>query len=166
MSASTLEQKIPARWLDDGFFHPPARLDREFVDVDQFVHVRLSGIERDIQFFRVEVGTGGNTSDHVVVRAPERSSHSVLQDAVSERYPGASCVFVLEDREGFARVATSSTPISFECAAAVALSRYAAAWDEARTITVVDLHTRHELVVTYEDETHWVVPAAAAQQPP
>jgi hypothetical protein len=151
--------------LESGFF---AR-DRELADAmqaHQFSTRVVPDIDEATQFFRVRVSVPESTSPsgeiwvifiraaghaEALARAAQLSDvHprlAELRPRLLAALPEARFCFVTDDREGYARLADpETTPVAF--AAAVAVVKYFAGWDESNPIEIAT--DREKLAVSVD----------------
>jgi hypothetical protein len=143
-------QPVIAEWTVDGFLHPPATLIHAFVDVDDFLRVPLVGLA-DIVHFAVVTVKGVAV---LVFDAPSIGSNPVLQNALQDRYSGASRVFISTASPGLVVVQGDNT--SEIGAFAVAVTRFRCAWDESAEIKVTDARRTYFVSVTYQDDRYFL----------
>jgi hypothetical protein len=152
--------------LESGFF---AR-DRELaaaMQAHEFSTRVIPEIDEATQFFRVRVDVpdAPNPSGEVWVIFLRTTGHAAalaraaqipdvaprlaqLRPQLLEALPDARFCFVTDDREGFARLAyTEATPVA--SAAAVAVVKYFAAWDESTPIVIATDHEQLAASVEY-----------------
>jgi hypothetical protein len=143
--------KARAKWLDDGFLHPTAQVDREFVDVDLFVRVPVEGLRDMAQFSRIRVIDGNRARDCVVVGAKGLPSKALLSRVLGERYPGVVPVFVKSAEHG--RVLLDAHELDELDAIAAAITNYRCAWDESAEIRVVGENCTISVNVTFDSDS-------------
>src|SRR5262245_35651532 len=87
---------------EDGFFHPLAQAEQDFVDANRFRHIGLSGLPASVQFVRTLVHLRSNEapSKHIVIWAhyPRMSDDHVARTAAVLRsaFPDTPATFVFE----------------------------------------------------------------------
>jgi hypothetical protein len=134
-----MKARAIAAWTADGFFHPAATLEREFVDSLDFIHVPLAGLANVVQFARLSI----DTQEFVVFGSGSDSSRSELAAATHARWNAAACVFVSAAQAGAVKVCGGE--LSERGALAAALTQFVCAWDDTPDIEVGD--ERHTYVV-------------------
>jgi hypothetical protein len=140
--------QVVAKWLVDGFLHPPATLKHEFVDVDEFLRVPIAGLPDVVQFALVAV----DSSSVLVFGEASQGVRSVLQDSLADRYPNARRVYLDSASPGVVNVQGASLTEIDACA--VAVIQYRQAWDESQEIHVRDGAFGFLVTVTCEDEKY------------
>jgi len=143
-----MERQVVAEWLVDGFLHPPETLSHEFVDVDDFLRVPISGLADIVQFALVLV----DAVSVLVFGEPGNRFRPILEDALSDRYPTARRVFLNSASRGLVNVWGGA--LSELDAFAVAVTQYRCAWDESPEILVQDDGHKFSVTVTYQDEKY------------
>jgi hypothetical protein len=142
----------PGNIVEDGLYHPPHQGAAPALRANGFRHIPVAGLGSPVQFFRVRLvdPTSGATSEQLVISA----HHPPMPDAVVREVsalrvhaPGVALAFTLEDRVGWAR-AVADTPAAG--AAAIAIVKASASWDESDPIAVdvagvsFDVRARHD----------------------
>jgi hypothetical protein len=165
-SGSSVDKVWPVTvWnLESGFF----AADRELaaaMRAHQFSTRVIPDIDEATQFFRVRVDMRDSpspTSEVWVIflrppgyaaalaraaQLPDVHPHLVeLRPRLLAALPEARFCFVTDDREGYARLADAS-PVAF--AAAVAVVKYFASWDESDPIVITTGHERLAVSVDF-----------------
>jgi hypothetical protein len=149
---------LHAKWIDDGFFHPPSSGFVELVDADDLVHVPVPEITSSISFARVTVTpTGSDASFESLVVAPSAAADRArIRDFAAHRFPHASCTFLQSEGPGHAKALRESIELSAPAAAAVAITQYRLSWDEAAPFVVDDGNLHYEIFMKYAGETYLI----------
>jgi hypothetical protein len=147
--------RLPARIVECGFFWPADAVQSEIRDAHGFLNVPAAGVGSPLQFFRVCVGSGGR--EFIVVDSRGGVDREVARMAAASRFGFAGCVLLVQDGEGHATVDHDLGAEKFEVAAAAAVIRYSAAWDESAVIIVADRDSKYDVTVMLEDGSLWLV---------
>ena len=149
------QRRICADLVDYGFFGPPEKLQNETRTAQGFLFVPVAGVDRLLQFFRVCVGDGER--EFVVVDSRDGADRGVARTAAAQRFGSAGCVLLLHDGEGHATVQHELNTERLEVAAAIAVIRYSAAWDESEVIVISDSDSQYAVSITVEDRRLWAL---------
>lgn len=124
---------MTASLVEIGWFHPASVVPSP-LDVAGFSHRPLEGLVESAQFFRVRLEA---SAEHLVVSAhhPPDSAQRVEEIRAAVRAIDSTALsLTLDDRTGWARVDAEGRPA--DAAAAVAIVKAAAGWDESSPIVV------------------------------
>ncbi|HYP99072.1 MAG TPA: hypothetical protein VER96_10375 [Polyangiaceae bacterium] len=172
MTSGTRKERLCTVWnLETGFFvraaeHAPAaqepafsaRIVPDIDEVTQFFRVRVEVAEplaRTSEVWVIFLHADGRASAEA--RATKRAEASQrlmpLRAKLLATLPNATFCFIVDDREGSARVIEpEARPI--ELAAAVAVVKYSAAWDESNPILVSAGDAQYAVSVAYTEDRY------------
>lgn len=155
MSGTQTNHRFAVDLIECGFFHP---LDGELQPtIGELCHLPLHGLAGSVQFFhvRVEHTQDRGIFDFIVVGSEGLPERKIIEGAVVTRYASAGCVFFLRYEDGYSRIHHCLHSEAFEVAAAVAVVRYSAGWDESETIVVESPDSQYDVTVTVDDHRLW-----------
>ena len=166
MRSGALSWLAVVRRAEDGFFTAPHDPP---LDMGSTFSVRaIAGLPRTTQFFRVEVDLDGSPAEDNQVwvvctalptgtRPPPAGSSPFdegnllrVRSALGVALPDAVLCFTTEDREGFTHLIADPARAP-AIAAAVAVVKYYAAWDESDPINVTVNHDEFAVSVSFTE---------------
>jgi hypothetical protein len=130
---------VTLRRLEDGFFVDEARLQGE--KAAQFSWRPIAGLGEPVQFFRIRVDAddfvelGGEVWLISLAVPGEPARLEALRTLLGKALPHVDFCFMVEQREGFERVIGSARR-AVVIAAATAVVKYFASWDESNPIVI------------------------------
>ncbi len=149
--------------IEWGFFLPPEHAAFRAADNIKDlaprtrVTVPLAGLTGELHFARVVLTDDGQTrtTEHLVLLAhhPRLADAAIrsLATLLRPQAPGVALSFIIEDREGWARITPDLvTPPE---AAAVAIAKYNGSWDDSDPIMIDSTDHAFDVEVSFADET-------------
>lgn len=156
-----MEALLVTHIIEAGFVLPLAPAGPEMTEQGALRLLRLAGIDRQLQYFRVSLTDpkrSRNKREVLVVDAhqPALSDAALELNAAALSTHFSECVlaFVLRDRTGWASVGCAEGASDGIAAAAVASVKVSAGWDESSPI-VVDVGPHQFEVVMMFREQQW-----------
>ena len=145
-----------ARIVEDGFAVPPGTTEKDVSRDGQFRLVKVVGLDRHFQYFIVRLHSNESKKRDVLVVCAYHPPLSDLELApnasvMASRYPTHVPAWIREDRAGWARVVCGDADSGELTAAAVAVVKASAGWDEANPIVIETDAERFAVTPTYVD---------------
>jgi len=150
---------VTLRSLEDGFFVDETQLQHEMPA--QFSWRPIAGLGELVQFFRIRVDAddfvelGGEVWLISSAEPSEQARVDDLRTLLGKALPHVEPCFMVEQRDGFARVIGSERR-AVVIAAATAVMKYFASWDESNPIVVAIGEQRFAITVGFVGKNYRV----------